>query len=146
MALAIWPITAMFFDALGHNNNTGQESFFSLAHLVLYAGMTVAALEAIALRNCLGKGRAGLERRFLRAVAKHVDHAWQMAIGSDLALPEVDGERPLRVRVLNSYTDRLLKVAQRDPVVATAFRNVVGMLRPPAYVMRPQVALRVLRG
>jgi hypothetical protein len=44
MALAIWPITAMFFDALGHNNHTGQESFFSLAHLFVYSGATVAAL------------------------------------------------------------------------------------------------------
>ena len=30
----------MFFDGRGHNNKTGQESFFSLAHLFLYAGMT----------------------------------------------------------------------------------------------------------
>jgi 2-polyprenyl-6-methoxyphenol hydroxylase-like FAD-dependent oxidoreductase len=109
-------------------------------------GMTVAALEATVLRDCLGEGRAGLERRFLRAASKHIDHAWQMAIGSDLALPEVDGERPLRVRVLNSYTDRMLRVAERDPVVATAFRNVVGMVQPPTHVMRPAVALRVLRG
>jgi 2-polyprenyl-6-methoxyphenol hydroxylase-like FAD-dependent oxidoreductase len=109
-------------------------------------GMTVAALEAAALRDCLGEGRAGLGRRFLGSAAKHIDHAWQMAVGSDLALPEVEGERPLRVRVLNSYTDRLLRVAQRDPVVASAFRSVVGMMRPPAHVMRPAVALRVLRG
>jgi hypothetical protein len=39
-ALTVWPITAMFFDGRGHNNETGQESFFSLAHLFLYAGMT----------------------------------------------------------------------------------------------------------
>jgi hypothetical protein len=44
MALAIWPITAMFFDGRGHNNKTGQESFFSLAHIFLYAGMTVLGI------------------------------------------------------------------------------------------------------
>ena len=109
-------------------------------------GMTVAALEATALRDCLRKGRAKLEWRFLRAAAKHIDHAWQMAIANDLALPEVDGDRPLRVRALTAYTDRLLRVAQHDPVVATAFRNVVGMLEAPMHVMRPAVALRVLRG
>ena len=43
-ALTIWPITAMFFDGRGHNNETGQESFFSLAHLFLYAGMTVVGV------------------------------------------------------------------------------------------------------
>jgi hypothetical protein len=44
MALAVWPITAMFFDGLGHNNRTGQESFFSISHLFLYAGATVTGL------------------------------------------------------------------------------------------------------
>ncbi|WP_147447666.1 hypothetical protein [Solirubrobacter pauli] len=40
-ALTVWPIVAMFFDGRGHNNKTGQESFWSLPHLFLYAGMTV---------------------------------------------------------------------------------------------------------
>lgn len=44
MALTVWPITAMFFDGRGHNNETGQESFFSVAHLFLYAGATVVGL------------------------------------------------------------------------------------------------------
>ena len=44
MLLAIWPITAMFFDGLGHNNRTGQESFFSISHLFVYSGATVTAL------------------------------------------------------------------------------------------------------
>jgi hypothetical protein len=44
MALCFWPITAMFFDGRGHNNETGQESFFSVAHLFLYGGLTVLGL------------------------------------------------------------------------------------------------------
>lgn len=44
MALAFWPITAMFFDGRGHNNETGQESFFSVPHLFLYAGLTALGL------------------------------------------------------------------------------------------------------
>jgi hypothetical protein len=42
--LAFWAVTALFFDARNHNNKTGQESFFSLAHIVLYAGLTVFGL------------------------------------------------------------------------------------------------------
>src|SRR4051812_15628278 len=44
MSIAFWPIAAMFFDGHNHNNKTGQESFWSLAHLFLYAGMTILAL------------------------------------------------------------------------------------------------------
>lgn len=43
MLLAMWPITALYFDALGHNNRFGQESFWSAAHIFLYAGATVLA-------------------------------------------------------------------------------------------------------
>jgi hypothetical protein len=44
MVLAFWVIIALFFDARNHNNKTGQESFFSLAHLILYTGLTVFGL------------------------------------------------------------------------------------------------------
>jgi hypothetical protein len=44
MLIAIWPITALYFDGRNHNNKTGQESFFSLAHIVLYTGMSAFAV------------------------------------------------------------------------------------------------------
>ena len=49
-------------------------------------GMTVAAMNALALCESLRHGEDGLPRRFLRASAKVVDGAWQMAAGSDLGL------------------------------------------------------------
>ena len=109
-------------------------------------GMSVAALEAMALRQCLARGEQRIAHRFFRAGAKVVDHAWEMAIGADLALPEIEGRRPLSVRVANAYTERLLRVAERDPVVAAAFNDVCDMLAPPQHVLRPNVAWRVLRG
>jgi hypothetical protein len=44
MIIAFWPITALFLDGRNHNNKTGQESFFTTAHILLYAGMTVFAI------------------------------------------------------------------------------------------------------
>lgn len=65
MVLALWPITAMFFDGRGHNNETGQESFFSTAHMFLYAGATVLGLW-IALLVVRYQLRAGVDvRRFM---------------------------------------------------------------------------------
>jgi 2-polyprenyl-6-methoxyphenol hydroxylase-like FAD-dependent oxidoreductase len=65
-------------------------------------GMTVAALEAAALRSCLKRGTGGLRRRYFRAIKRIVDHAWQMAIGGDLALPQVEGERSWSWRPTNA--------------------------------------------
>ena len=109
-------------------------------------GMSVAALEALELRRCLEEGEQRLAQRFFRAAAKAVDHAWEMAVGGDLGLPEVEGHRSLAVRLTNAYVERLLRVAEHDPVVAGAFNDVGDLLAPPSAVMRPRVLWRVLRG
>ena len=69
-----------------------------------------------------------------------------MAVGGDLALPEVEGDRPLTLRLTNAYVERLLRVAEHDPVVAAAFNDVADLLAPPQSIMRPRVLWRVLRG
>jgi 2-polyprenyl-6-methoxyphenol hydroxylase-like FAD-dependent oxidoreductase len=109
-------------------------------------GMSVAALEAIELRRCLERGEKRLAQRFFRSAAKVVDQAWELAVGGDLGLPEVEGDRPLLLRLSNAYVERLLRVAEHDPVVATAFNDVCDLLVPPAEVMRPRILWRVLRG
>lgn len=107
-------------------------------------GMTVAALEAEALRDCLAGGERRLHRRYSRVAAKVVDHAWDMATRADLALPTVKGKRTLSTRVALAYTRRLRQTAQADGEVTAAFGRVAGMLEKPTYVMRPSVLRRVL--
>jgi 2-polyprenyl-6-methoxyphenol hydroxylase-like FAD-dependent oxidoreductase len=107
-------------------------------------GMTIAALHAVALRRCLEDGDRPLARRFVRAAAKIADHAWRMATGADLALPDVEGPRSVQVRLVNAYMDRLLNVAAIDPAVAASFIRVAGMVDPLPTLVRPSLALRVL--
>ncbi len=49
-------------------------------------GMTVAAIEAKVLQDCLFNGAKNLPRRYFRAAAKEIGPAWQFASTSDLAL------------------------------------------------------------
>ena len=109
-------------------------------------GMSVAALEAITLRRCLELREQPLAQRFFRAAGKIVTPAWEMAVGGDLALPEVPGHRPLMLRITNAYVERLLRVAERDPIVAQAFGDVSDLLAPAQEVLRPRILWRVLRG
>ncbi|HEY8491058.1 MAG TPA: monooxygenase [Dehalococcoidia bacterium] len=109
-------------------------------------GMTVAALEATALRACLDEGRAHLAQRFFRRAARVVDSPWQIAVGGDLRIPEVEGKRTPMVRFINWYVDRVHVAARHDPVVARAFQRVSNLVAPPPSLLRPGVALRVLRG
>ncbi|WP_169948903.1 NAD(P)/FAD-dependent oxidoreductase [Microbispora sp. H11081] len=107
-------------------------------------GMTVASLQAEALRACLAAGRGDLARRFYRAAAKVVDPAWQLSAVGDLALPEITGSRPLLTRLINRYVSRLHRVGATDAAVADAFWRVAGYLDPTPALLRPRVALRVL--
>lgn len=109
-------------------------------------GMTVAALEAEALRRCLRDGEPDLALKFFRAAAGITDPAWQLNAVADLALPEIDGRRTPSTRVLNRYVARLHRVAAHDPVVAGAFTRTIGLIDPPSSLTRPGVLTRVLVG
>ncbi len=100
-------------------------------------GMTVAALQALALRDHIGSSRGVL--------AGAIDAPWELAVGADVSLPGVDGPRPPRRRIANAYIGRLLAAAAHDPDLSHAFVRVTGLIDPPEALLRPSTALRVLR-
>jgi len=108
-------------------------------------GMTVAALQAQALRDCLREGTTNLARRYFRAAAKPIGVAWQFAAGADLSLPEVEGHRSLAVRLSNRYVERLQTAATTDVEVAEQLTRVVSLLDPPATLLHPKMLLRATR-
>ncbi|WP_046471516.1 FAD-dependent oxidoreductase [Allosalinactinospora lopnorensis] len=109
-------------------------------------GMSAAALQTAALRDCLKQGTHDLPRRFFRSAATPMNLVWQLAAGADLALPEVEGPRPLPVRILNSYVGRLQAESEHDPVLAGQFIRVAFLVDPPARLLRPATVLRVMTG
>jgi len=109
-------------------------------------GMSVAALQAVALRDCLARGDHDLARRFFRAAAKPVATAWKLAVGADLTLPEVEGPRPLSLRMTSAYIDRYQAAAEHDIVLAGQLFRVASLLEPPARLLRPSTILRVMAG
>jgi 2-polyprenyl-6-methoxyphenol hydroxylase-like FAD-dependent oxidoreductase len=105
-------------------------------------GMTVAALEALALRNCLSRGTTDLPRRFFRTTAKPIGQAWQLAAGGDLLLPEIEGTPPLSTRLLNGYMDRLLTAAEYDTAAFEQFLKVAWLVDAPIRLLRPSMMWR----
>jgi 2-polyprenyl-6-methoxyphenol hydroxylase-like FAD-dependent oxidoreductase len=108
-------------------------------------GMSIAALEAGDLQKALREGLDGLRRRFFARAAKTIDNPWQIVAGGDLRYPQVEGKRTRSMRFVNWYMSRLHVAARRDPVVARTFSLVASLVEPPPSVMRPGIALRVLR-
>lgn len=108
-------------------------------------GMTVAALEALALRDCLSSGAAGLAWRFFRAAAAPIRQAWQLSTNPDLALPEIEGTPPLSARLLNGYLDRVLTAAESDLAVVDQFVRVTSLVDPATRLLRPGMIWRAAR-
>src|SRR4029450_10951756 len=109
-------------------------------------GITVAALEALALRRHLERCIEPQPRRFFADLARMVDVPWDIAAGGDLVSPGAPGRRPLKVRLVSACLVRLHAAAAHDAPLASAFVRVIGMVAPPQSLLGPRVALRVLRG
>ncbi|WP_067135701.1 FAD-dependent oxidoreductase [Microtetraspora malaysiensis] len=109
-------------------------------------GMSVGALDALALRDCLREGTRALAGRYFAAVAKALDPPWQLSTGADLALREAGNQKTVASRVLNAYLGRMRRAAARDWRVAEAFTRVTGLIDPPSALARPAVIWRTLRG
>jgi 2-polyprenyl-6-methoxyphenol hydroxylase-like FAD-dependent oxidoreductase len=109
-------------------------------------GMSVAALQAVALRRALAAGPRDLARRFYRQAARIVDNPWQIVAGGDLRFPGTAGKRTPDMRVVNWYLGKVHVAARREPAVARAFNHVASLLAPPSSLLRPATIARVLRG
>jgi 2-polyprenyl-6-methoxyphenol hydroxylase-like FAD-dependent oxidoreductase len=108
-------------------------------------GMTVAALEALALRDCLSRGTDDLARRFFRAAAAPIRQAWQLSTNPDLTLPEIHGTPPLSARLFNRYVDRVLAAAESDTAAADQFIRVTSLVDPATRLLRPGMLWRAAR-
>lgn len=109
-------------------------------------GMSVVAMEAQLLGDCLAEGEAHLAKRFFRQAATIIDIPWSMAVGNDLRFPGVEGPRTFITRFLNWYVDKLHYAAHRDAIVSAAFLRVLNLLAAPASIMHPSIIWRVVRG
>jgi hypothetical protein len=108
--------------------------------------MTVVAAQAMTLRGLLARQAVPDARRYFRAITATIDVAWDIAVGADLAFPQVPGKRPAKVRLVNAYMPRLHAAAAYDEALAASLIRVIGLKDRPEGLLRPDRVLRVLRG
>jgi 2-polyprenyl-6-methoxyphenol hydroxylase-like FAD-dependent oxidoreductase len=117
-------------------------------------GMTIAALGALTLRQCLEKQKSlhgdgnlcGLARRFQKQLAKVNKAPWLMATGEDYRYREAVGGKPgVMTRFMHWYMDRVLRLATREVEVRSVLLQVFNVVLPPSALFRRAVLLRVIR-
>ena len=109
-------------------------------------GMTVAAMQALALCRHLGAGTAPPRRASSTTSPRSSIPPGTSMTGADLAFPQVPGPRPAKVRFVNAYLPRLHAAAAGDGELALAMIRVIGLKDRPEGLLRPDRMLRVLRG
>ncbi|MQA28380.1 MAG: FAD-binding monooxygenase [Luteitalea sp.] len=107
-------------------------------------GMTVAALEALTLRNLLASGDPNLAPRFFRQIAGVVGRVWMVGMANDLQIPSVRGPRPVQLRAMNAWMRQFFAAAQHDDELSVAFARVASLVDPPERLRSWAIARRVL--
>ncbi len=108
-------------------------------------GMTVAANQVMALHRLLARTTEPSPRQYFQLIARTVDPPWDIAVGADLAFPDVPGTRTVKIRLINAYLPRLYRAAVHDAALSAAFVRVLGLIDRPAGLLRPDRVLRVWR-
>ena len=117
-------------------------------------GMTIAALGAVTLKDCLEEQRrlrpdgslAGLARRFQQRLAKLNKAPWLMATGEDYRYHETVGGSPgVMTRFMHWYMNRVLALATREIEVRRLLLQVFSMVLPPSALFRRNVLFPALR-
>ncbi|HVL97975.1 MAG TPA: FAD-dependent monooxygenase [Egibacteraceae bacterium] len=109
-------------------------------------GMTVAAMEAVALRRLLGAGTAPDPRTWFSTTADIVKVPWALAVGADLGIRCIRGRRTLRIRLANAYIARFHAAAAHDSALGVLFAQVAGLVERPQRLLSPSTVTRVIRG
>jgi 2-polyprenyl-6-methoxyphenol hydroxylase-like FAD-dependent oxidoreductase len=112
---------------------------------VFAQAQTLAALEALALREHMRNGHEPQGLEFMKEVGAIIDPAWDMTTGIDLSFPGVPGRRTIKIKLMQSYMRRVLMAAMLDASVTEAFMRSAGMVDRPEALMRPAFVLHVMR-
>ncbi|MDX3850129.1 FAD-dependent oxidoreductase [Streptomyces sp. AK02-01A] len=107
-------------------------------------GMTVAALEAVLLRDCLRDGTAKLAPRFFEQAARISDALWDVVVGGDLRYPEVEGPRTEQLEQVHAFMAQVHAAASRDPEVGRVVVRLISLLEGPEALMDPAFVQRVM--
>ena len=109
-------------------------------------GMTIAAMGAMALDECLRESKVeNFASRFHRRLAKVTEAPWMMATSQDYRYRETEGGAlTLKNRFMHRYMDQILKLATFDTSVRYVLLQAFGMLVPPTALFRRSIVSRVV--
>lgn len=109
-------------------------------------GMTIAALEALTLRDCLLAGDAHLAQRFFRATARYIGETWAGNQARDRLMSGLHRPRGMRQRLERWISTAALNASTQDVVLTERFFRVSNFIDPPSRLRDPALLPRIALG
>jgi 2-polyprenyl-6-methoxyphenol hydroxylase-like FAD-dependent oxidoreductase len=111
-------------------------------------GMTIAALEALTLRDCLRSGDAQLAQRFFRAAARYIGPTWtgNRARAGVISTSPTPGRRSTRERLRGWAVRAAMNASAHDIVLTERFLRVNNFVDPPSRLQDPALLPRIVLG
>lgn len=106
-------------------------------------GMTMAALQASTLRDCLRSGDAALAHRFFAGAAQHINPVWTRNHAND-RLPSATRKRSIQQRLRHQIVKATLIAASNDITVAERLLRVGNLIDPPTRLTDPALIPNVV--
>jgi 2-polyprenyl-6-methoxyphenol hydroxylase-like FAD-dependent oxidoreductase len=107
-------------------------------------GMSVAAAEAVLLRDLFLAGSKNPAAEFFAAAAEIIDVPWLTAVNADLRYPQAEVAQTDDDKALNEYLELVYRAASVDRSIATAFVRVFNLLDTPDPLLEPAMMARVV--
>lgn len=107
-------------------------------------GMTVAALQAVALREYLLDGDDRHPQRFFAAAAQHIGPVWAMNQARDTPPVAAEGRHSPAKRLTGWIVNQALQAAGHDIALAERFYRVNHLVDPPTRMQDPALIARAI--
>ncbi|OBA59469.1 FAD-dependent oxidoreductase [Mycobacterium sp. 1100029.7] len=108
-------------------------------------GMTIAALEALTLRDCLASGGSSqLAQRFFAATSRYIGATWMANQARERVASRPSGRRSLREWLANWTVRAALNAAAYDVAVTERFMRVFNYIDPISRLQDPALIPRIM--
>jgi 2-polyprenyl-6-methoxyphenol hydroxylase-like FAD-dependent oxidoreductase len=109
-------------------------------------GMTIAALEALTLRDCLNVGGTSLAQRYFRATSRYIGETWAANQARSRVTSPTHDRNSMRQRLSRSMSTAALNAAAHDIVLSERFFRVSNFIDPPSRLQDPALIPRIVWG
>ena len=110
-------------------------------------GMSVAAMEALELQQCLEHSKflnKGFTKAYHKRISKLISTPWEMTITEAFRHPNIEGNKPILHPIKQWYSKKIYQLSAVDSDIYLRLVRVMNLLKSPLHFFHPKVWFAIL--